>query len=81
MLSAIDRLAGSKHSRPAFIKAPSIATGSLNTAAEDVLRYQHFEDQREPAMKPEGIYRVYRSERAQSTACAIRGIAFVVEIN
>jgi hypothetical protein len=40
----------------------------LNTEAEDVLRYQDFEDQREPAMKPGGIYRVYRSERAQSTS-------------
>ena len=28
-----------------------------------------------------GIYRAYRSERAQSTACTIRGIAFVVEVN
>lgn len=49
--------------------------------AEDVARYQHFEDQREPVMKPEGIYRVYRSERAPSTVRAIRGIAFVVEVN
>jgi hypothetical protein len=82
VLSAIDRLAGSKHSGSLHRgHPPSVFTGSLNTAAEDVLRYQHFEDQREPAMKPEGFYRVYRSERAQSTACAIRGIAFVVEVN
>jgi hypothetical protein len=47
----------------------------LNTEAEDVLRYQHFENQGEPAMKPR------LPERAQSTACAIRGIAFVVEVN
>ena len=53
----------------------------VNTEAENVLRYQNFEDQREPAMKRGRIDRAYRSERAQSTACTIRGIAFVVEVN
>ena len=32
-------------------------------------------------MKPGGIYRVCRSERAQSTARALREIAFVFEVN
>jgi hypothetical protein len=32
-------------------------------------------------MKPGGNLPRLRSERAQSTACTIRGIAFVVEVN
>ena len=65
MVSANDRLAGSKHSRSAFIEAMlhrylryraradcdvhdleklNLHADELNTKAEDVLRYQHFED-------------------------------------
>jgi hypothetical protein len=65
VLSAIDRLAGSKHSRSAFIEAIphrylqdraradcgvrdleilNLHADELNTEAEDVLRYRHFED-------------------------------------
>jgi hypothetical protein len=89
VLSATDRLAGSKHSRSAFIEATlhrylqdwaradcdfrgleilNLHADELNTEAEDVLRYRHFEDQQEPAMKAGGIYRVYRSERKAQLA-------------
>jgi hypothetical protein len=52
----------------------------VNTQAENVLRYPESRRRAEPAMK-RGIYRAHRNERAQSTACTIRGIAFVVEVN
>lgn len=76
VLSSTDRLAGSKHSRSAFIEAIlhrylqdraradcdvlgleilNLHAEELNTKAEDVLGYRHFEDQREPAMKAGGI--------------------------